>query len=92
VIGCTLSEGASIVVIDCTSKELVAEYYSQFAITDTVGTQLAEKGYLYNTAYIGVHADKYGQAVVSILKDKNYPAIYQNMNETGYDDYDTDTL
>jgi phage terminase large subunit len=92
VIGCTLSEGASIVVIDCTTKQVVAEYYNQFAIPDTVGTQLSEKGYLYNTAYIGVHADKYGQAVVSILKSKNYPAIYQNMNETGYDDDETDTL
>jgi hypothetical protein len=70
----------------------VAEYYNQFALPDVVGTQLAEKGYLYNTAYIGVHADRYGQGVVSILKDRNYPAIYQNMNESGYDDNETDTL
>ena len=92
VIGCTISEWASIVVIDCTNREVVAEYYNQFALAHEVGTQLTEKGYLYNTAYVGIHADKYGQGVVSILKDKNYPAIYQNMNETGYDDNETDTL
>jgi hypothetical protein len=43
VIGCTISEGASIVVIDCTTREVVAEYYNQFALPDVVGTQLAEK-------------------------------------------------
>lgn len=59
----------------------MAEYYDQFAKPDMVGSQLTEKGYLFNTAYIGVNADKFGSGVVSMLKEKNYPAIYQNMSE-----------
>ncbi len=91
-IGCTISEWASIVVIDCTIKEVVAEYYSQYALPDVVWNELSEKGYLYNTAYIGINADKYGTSIVSIMKGKNYPSLYQNMNESGYDDTETDTL
>lgn len=92
VMGCTLAEWASIVVIDCMRKEVVAEYYDQFAKPDMVGSQLTEKGYLFNTAYIGVNADKFGSGVVSMLKEKNYPAIYQNMSEAWFVDNETDTL
>lgn len=82
VIGCTIRDNiASITVIDCTSKEIIAEYYSQGVTPDQVAKELSERGYIYNTAFIAVNADNIGSAVVGILKEKKYPNLYQDVNE-----------
>lgn len=93
VIGCTIRDNvASITVIDCTSKEIIAEYYSQGVTPDQVAKELSERGYIYNTAFIAVNADNIGSAVVWILKEKKYPNLYQDVNEKWYDDEEKDIL
>jgi len=79
---------STIVVFDCTKREVCA----LFTGDEHIGEELALKGVLYNNATIGVNADKYGSQVIQVLKNKNYPKIFERMEQTTYDNKDTDRL
>lgn len=88
-IGAMVASGRStIVVFDCTKREVCA----LFTGDEHIGEDLAVKGMLYNNAIIGVNADKHGSQVIQVLKNKNYPKIFERMEQTTYDDKDTDRL
>lgn len=92
-IGCYIfTGGASIVVINCTLKEVVATFHSDNISPEQVADELGEKGLLYNVAIIGVNADKLGSATLQALKNKNYPRLYERVDQTTYDDRDTEKL
>lgn len=92
-IGCYIfTGGASIVVINCTRKEVVATFHDDNISPEHVADELGEKGLLYNVAIIGVNADKLGSATLQALKNKNYPRLYERVDQTTYDDRDTEKL
>lgn len=90
--GCRITEHASIIVINMKTKHVVAEYYAEDVVPQSIADQLSEKGKFFNNAIISVSNDKIGSSVLQSLKEKSYPNIAQNTNQTGYDDKDTERL
>jgi len=83
---------ATIVIIDCTVGEVVAEYCNKFTSPEELWNLLNKYWILYNYWIVVPELNNHGHAVVLQLKHLKYPNIYSKIQDRTYSDQNSAEL